>query len=76
MGSKRLDDLFAYRRHEYRLQVQCAHCRRSKVYDPEILIAMCSQRGWSCQMLLLEGRFRCTECGKRNVRFGPVFGST
>lgn len=76
MGSKRLDDLAAYQRHGFRLQVQCANCGRTRSYDPETLLALCYRRGWSRQMLLLQSRFRCTDCGKRNVRFGPLSRGT
>jgi ribosomal protein S27E len=74
MGSKRLDDIAAYRRHGYRLQVQCANCGHSTIHDPETLITLSHRRVWSRSMPQLEQRFRCKECGNRNVRCGPVSG--
>ena len=74
MGSKRLDDIAAYRRHGYKLQVKCAKCGRAKIYDPDTLITLCHARGWSRMMGQLEARFRCTDCGGRNVKCGPVMG--
>lgn len=74
MGSKRLGDIAAYRRHGYRLRAQCAKCGRAKIYDPDTLITLCHERGWSRTMGQLEPRFRCTDCGGRDVKCGPVMG--
>ncbi len=76
MGSKRLDDIAAYRRHGYRLRVQCAKCGHATDHDPETLIALCHARGWSRMMGQLEARFRCNECGARDVRCGPIMGTS
>lgn len=72
MGSKRLDNIADYRRHGFDLQVQCANCGHTKRHAAETILALCNRRGWSKQMMLLEPKFRCSQCGSRSVRCGPL----
>ena len=72
MGSKRLDNIADYRRHGFDLQVRCANCGHTKRHAAETILALCNQRGWSKQMMMLEPKFRCSQCGSRSVRCGPL----
>tara|TARA_R100001129_G_scaffold181565_1_gene161047 strand:- start:2221 stop:2505 length:285 start_codon:yes stop_codon:yes gene_type:complete len=75
MSSKRLDTIADYSRHGYALRVDCRRCRRVEVLHPLKITLLCQQRGWSKQMFALERRLRCSQCGSREVRLGPAFGS-
>lgn len=75
MSSKRLDDLGDYHRHGYRLSVECRQCNRVVILDPLPMLEQCQRRRWSRQMPAVGRRLRCSNCGARNVRVGPAFGS-
>lgn len=75
MSSKRLDDLGYFLRHGYRLRVDCRACKRVAILSPLPLLELCSRRSWSRQIGDVERRFKCSECGSRDVRLGPAFGS-
>ena len=74
MGSKRLDSIADYARHGFRLRVDCRDCGRVAMLDARELTALCSKRGWNREMFSLGERLRCSNCGKRNVLWGPAFG--
>lgn len=75
MSSKRLDSLGDYLRHHYRLRLECHACRRVVIQDPLYILNLCQKRGWGHQIHHVERRLRCGECGSRDVRLGPAFGS-
>ena len=72
MGSKRLDEIGDYNRHGYKLRVDCRTCRRVTIIEPLELVLLCQRRGWSRQMGVIERRFKCSHCGGRDARCGPV----
>ena len=75
MGSKRLDSLGDYLRHRYRLRIECRGCNRVVIEEPLSLLDLCRKRGWGHQLPEVERRLRCSQCGSRDVRLGPAFGS-
>lgn len=74
MGSKRLDSLADFVRHNYRLRADCIDCRRVAILEPLELIQRCQAKKWSYGLRQIEARMVCAECGSRRVRLGPVFG--
>jgi hypothetical protein len=73
MGSKRLDTIADYARHGYRLKVDCRDCGRAALLDARELTAQCSKRRWNRDIFSLSRRLRCSNCGGRNVLWGPAF---
>ena len=74
MSSKRLDTIADFTRHGYRLRIDCRSCGRLAIINPLEITMLCQRRNWSKQIDAIERRFRCTKCGKRDVRIGPAFG--
>ena len=73
VSSKRLDDVGDFRRHGYNLRIDCKQCGWVAVLDPTELVLLCNRRQWSRQIGSVEARLRCSKCGAKNVRCGPVF---
>lgn len=76
MSSKRLDSIADFHRQGYLLRVDCRQCGRVAVLDPLALLERCRAKGWSYQLAVIEGRFRCGKCGARRARLGPAFRDT
>lgn len=75
MSSKRLDKLGDFRRHGYRVRIDCTHCRRFVVVEPFVLLQLCQAKHWSTQIAFVEKRLRCVQCKQRGARLGPAFGT-
>lgn len=73
MGSKRLDGLGDYLRHDYRLQIECRKCRRVVIEEPLPILQPCHQRRWGDSISDLRQRLKCSRCGSRDVTLGPSF---
>jgi len=72
MGSKRLDSISDYRRHGFDLRVTCKGCGRVIVLDAHNLSMKMSDQHRSRNMVSIERRLKCSECGSRDVKCGPV----
>ena len=75
MSSTRLDTISDYARHGYRLQVDCRKCGRVAKLDARAITEQCIKQGWNRDIGQIEQRLRCSQCGSRDVRCGPAFGS-
>lgn len=75
MSSKRLDKLGDFRRHGYRVRIDCTGCRRFVVVEPFVLLQLCQAKHWSTQIAFVEKRLRCVQCKQRGARLGPAFGT-
>ena len=73
MSSKRLDDIGDFRRHGYRMRVDCRTCKRIAILDPTSLVVLCNENGWPRQMASVATRLKCSKCGSKDVRCGPGF---
>jgi hypothetical protein len=72
MGSKRLDSISDYSRHGFNLRVVCQGCGRAAVVDSLALSMARSQAGKSRDMGAVQRDLKCSACGLRDVKCGPV----
>lgn len=72
MSSKRLDSISDYPRHGYDLRVTCRACGRVGVIDALALTMRLSKSNKSKWMPYVESRPKCSDCGLRDLKCGPV----
>lgn len=73
MGSKRLESMADFARHQYMLRVDC-DCGRVALMNPHKIIAECQKRRISYRLEVVAARLRCEKCGRRPRRVGPGLG--
>lgn len=72
MGSKRLDSIGDYARHGFDLQVWCKCGHKAKI-DADALTQRLHKQGRSLMMMFVEPLLRCSKCGRKDVRCGPIW---
>lgn len=72
VSTKHLDSIADYRRHGFKLRIECT-CGRVRVIEPgDLMVALGRRKNSSRDMQLLIPRLKCFVCGSRPKYWGPV----